>query len=276
MKSIGNILKKQREQKKFELTDIHKFIKIHPKFLKALEEDDYSVFSNKIHAKGFLKVYADFLKLDVNQILAIWRREYGGQFDRQQEGEEVFKLKEISPPKFLITPGIILIIIATILVLGFFGYLFYQYRNYSGVPGLTIHSPDNNIVVNSSTLDITGETDMDSVVLINNQRIIVDKDGSFATSVNLHEGINTLSFLAVNKLGREKEEIRTIIYRKDPEPPEKIDGSQEDQGNIEDTKATAGEEGSATGEGSVTDGEPRGSESLDKNQQEQESESGDF
>ena len=214
MKSVGEILKTQRKKKKFELSDIHKFIKIHPKFLKALEEDDYSIFSNKVHAKGFLKVYADFLELNVDQILALWRREYGGQFDEKQKTQKEFKLKEIDPPKFLVTPGVILITIATILVFGFFGFLFYQYRNYSGVPDLKIHTPENNVVVNSETLDITGETDRDSVVLINNQRIVVGKDGSFATSIKLHEGINTLSFLAVNKLGRESEEVRTIIYRK--------------------------------------------------------------
>lgn len=243
MKSIGKILEAQRKKKKFELSDIHKFIKIHPKFLQALEDDNYKVFSNKIHAKGFLKVYADFLELDVDQILAIWRREYGGQFDEKQESKKEFKLKEIDPPKFLITPGLILVTIATILVLGFFGYLFYQYRNYSGVPDLDIYSPDNNVVVTSSTLDIIGETDMDSVVLINNQRVVVDKDGSFATSIKLHDGINTLSFLAVNKLGREAEEIRTVIYREESKAPEETkDEETENDGVTDESITEVGEE----------------------------------
>ena len=45
--SVGNILKSQRAHKKFTLEDVHKFVKIHPTFLRALEEGDYSVFSNK-------------------------------------------------------------------------------------------------------------------------------------------------------------------------------------------------------------------------------------
>ena len=137
-----------------------------------------------------------------------------------------------------------MVTIAVILVVGFFGYLFYQYRNYSGVPDLEIYTPENNVVVNSQTLDITGETDRDSVVLINNQRIVVDKDGSFATSIKLHEGINTLSFLAVNKLGRETEEIRTIIFRKGPEPPEEQGPKQE----TEEEEVTEDTEGSTESE----------------------------
>ena len=74
MKSVGELLRTQRKKKKFELSDVHKFIKIHPKFLRALEQDNYSVFFFLIHAKGFLKVYADFLELNVDQVLAIWRR----------------------------------------------------------------------------------------------------------------------------------------------------------------------------------------------------------
>ena len=59
-KSIGKLLLSQREKKKLTLEDIYKFIKIHPKYLYALENDDYSVFKGKGHAKGLLKIYGEF------------------------------------------------------------------------------------------------------------------------------------------------------------------------------------------------------------------------
>ena len=85
MKSVGNILKSQRHKKNFSLDDVHKFVKIHPKFLTALETGDYSVFSNKIHATGFLKNYAEFLGLDVDKMLGLWRREYEAQFENKNQ-----------------------------------------------------------------------------------------------------------------------------------------------------------------------------------------------
>ncbi len=213
MKPVGETLENRRKEKKFTLEDVHKFIKIHPKFLEALEKGDYSVFSDGIHAKGFLKIYADFLDLDVNQMLAFWRREYEDQFEKGSEKKKKFELKKLEPTRLLVTPGLILTIIISVLILSFFGYLSYQYRNYSGAPKIEIFSPQNSIVVNSEILDVTGKTDMDSVLLINNQRVVIDTDGSFVTSIKLRPGLNTLSFLVVNKLGRETEEIRTIIFR---------------------------------------------------------------
>jgi transcriptional regulator with XRE-family HTH domain len=212
MQSVGSILKDQRQKKKFSLEDVHKFVKIHSKFLSALEEGDYSVFSDEIHAKGFLKNYAEFLELDVEKLLALWRREYAVHFEKEK-AKKPMKRKALEPSKLLITPGLVLSVIAVTLVLLFFGYLSYQYRSYSGAPKLEIYTPQNSIVVNSEILDVTGKTDRDSVLLINNQRVLLDKDGSFVTSLKLREGLNTLSFLSVNKLGRETEEIRTIIYR---------------------------------------------------------------
>ena len=212
MQSVGDTLKDQRLKKKFSLNDVHKFVKIHPKFLIALEEGDYKVFSNKIHATGFLKNYAEFLELDVAKLLALWRREYASHFDKKSK-PQIKKNGILGPAKLLITPGLVLGVTAVISVLLFFGYLFYQYRSYSGAPAMEIYSPQNSIVVNSEILDVTGKTDRDSVLLINNQRVLLDKDGSFVTSLKLRDGLNTISFLSVNKLGRETEEVRTIIYR---------------------------------------------------------------
>ena len=225
MKSVGEILKNQRLNKKFSLDDVHKFVKIHPKFLRALEEGNHQVFSNKIHATGFLKNYAEFLELDVNKLLGLWRREYEGFFDKKKK-ETLNKTKRLEPAKLLVTPGLVLSVVAVTLVFLFFGYLFYQYRSYSGAPKLEIYTPQNSIVVNSEVLDVTGKTDRDSVLLINNQRVLLDKDGSFVTSLKLKDGLNTLSFLSVNKLGRETEEIRTIIYRSLEEPEESEEASE--------------------------------------------------
>ena len=213
MSSVGETLKNTRISKKFSLDDAHKFIKIHPKFLKALEEGDYIVLSSEVHAKGFLKIYAEFLDLDVQKQLALWRREYGHKFTTKKNTTKRLKPRVLEPAKFAITPKLVINTVVAVFIIGFFSYLFYQYQSYSGAPKLEIYTPQNSIVVHSEILDVTGKTDRDSVLLINNQRVILNKDGTFATSIKLRAGLNTLSFLAVNKLGKETEETRTIIHR---------------------------------------------------------------
>ncbi|KKU30388.1 MAG: hypothetical protein UX44_C0024G0018 [candidate division WWE3 bacterium GW2011_GWA1_46_21] len=213
MTSVGEILSGARENKRLTLDDIHKFTKIHPRYLKALEAGDYEIFSNRIHAKGFLKIYSEFLGLNVDQMLAFWRREYEKVFENREQALTKKVLPGLTNTRVFFTPAHLVGGVVFVLILGFFAYLFYQYKSYSGAPELQIYSPQNSVVVTNGLVDVTGKTDLDAILLINNQRVILNTDGSFATSIKLNEGLNTLNFKSVNKLGRETEVVRTIIYR---------------------------------------------------------------
>lgn len=216
-KSVGSVLRDQREKKKLTLQDVYKSIKIHPKYLRALEDDDYSVFDGKVHAKGFLKTYTEFLGLNLSEILAFWRREHESMFEKAPE-EHFARFEHLEAPKFVWTSGFILTVSIVSIVILFFGYLFFQYRSYTGNPNLEIFYPEENRLLEVDIVDVTGRTELDSEVFINNQKVILNPTGNFATSIKLKEGINTLSILAVNKLGKKTENIRTIIYR-----PQKVE-----------------------------------------------------
>src|SRR5450830_1105793 len=76
MLSVGTILKKEREKKGLLLIDIEKQIKVREKYLKAVEEENWSYFSSKIYITGILKNYSRVLNLDHKKILAFFRRDY--------------------------------------------------------------------------------------------------------------------------------------------------------------------------------------------------------
>jgi transcriptional regulator with XRE-family HTH domain len=220
MKSIGQTLKSARLKKNYTIEDVRKFIKIHPSYIKAMENDNYSIFDGKVHSKGFLKIYVEFLELDLDELLALWRREYASTFDKKKD-EKFSKLKALEPERFVITPSVLTITFVVAMLLVFFIYLFMQYRQYTDAPKLDIYYPEDNIVVEDDVLDLTGKVELDSEVFINNQKILANPDGSFITSIKLREGINTISVKSVNKLNKETEAIRTIIYR--PEREEIVD-----------------------------------------------------
>ncbi len=215
MKNIGQTLKSARLKNNFTIEDVYKFIKIHPKYIKAMESNDYSVFDGKVHSKGFLKIYVEFLELDQSELMALWRREYESSFDPKgdHKSDKLSKLKSLEPEKFVITPSILIITVIVALLVLFFSYLFIQYRQYTDAPTIDIYYPEDNIVVEDDVLDLTGKVDLDSEVFINNQKILANPDGSFLTSIKLREGINTISIKSVNKLNKETEVIRNIIYR---------------------------------------------------------------
>lgn len=210
--SIGTILKRSREKRRLTQDDVSKYIKIPNKYLRAMENDDYTIFSDKVHAKGFLRLYSEFLNLNSEELLALWRREYEKYFDTKKI-TTLAPQKPIKYPKVYITPSLIFVFVICVTVVGFFGYLFYQYRNYTGAPNMTVYNPKENSVVDNAILDITGVTDLDSEVYINNQKVVLNTDGSFAESLKLKEGLNTISIKAVNKLEKQTEFVKTIIYR---------------------------------------------------------------
>jgi cytoskeletal protein RodZ len=93
MLSVGEILRKERENRGLTLQQIEKAIRIREKFLRALEESDWEVFPSKIYITGILKNYARYLNLDDKKLSAFFRREYA----RKEE----IKFKKKLPNNYL-------------------------------------------------------------------------------------------------------------------------------------------------------------------------------
>jgi len=75
-REIGDILKAERAKKGLSLEEVQAAIKINKRFIKALEDSDFSKMPTPVAAKGFLKNYASFLCLDVKKILAQFSEKY--------------------------------------------------------------------------------------------------------------------------------------------------------------------------------------------------------
>lgn len=69
MQTIGQQLKKAREDKGVSLEDVYKRTKIYPHILEALEEDKAEEVLGFIYGKNFLKTYATYLGLDSAKIV---------------------------------------------------------------------------------------------------------------------------------------------------------------------------------------------------------------
>lgn len=68
MESIGEKLKKARQEKGLSLEDAHKKTKIHVNILKSLEGEGLTNLS-PIYLKGFLKIYCNFLGVDPKECI---------------------------------------------------------------------------------------------------------------------------------------------------------------------------------------------------------------
>ena len=64
MEKLSEIIKRKREMNNFSIEKISEDTRIPKKFIEMIEEEKWEEFPSKIHLKGYLKIYCDYLKID--------------------------------------------------------------------------------------------------------------------------------------------------------------------------------------------------------------------
>lgn len=83
-------------------------------------------------------------------------------------------------------------------------------------PTLEISKPSNGETTRNADIAISGKTDRNTTVHLNNSPIVVDLQGEFETTIRLKEGENILRFRATDVAGNTTEtEIRVTFQRDD-------------------------------------------------------------
>ncbi len=67
--STGSRLRQARELRRLTLQQVSETTKVRAHYLQALESDDYSAIPSAAQARGFLRIYAEFLELDPSSLL---------------------------------------------------------------------------------------------------------------------------------------------------------------------------------------------------------------
>lgn len=76
MKNLGQLLKSEREKRGLSLQEIALSLKINVRILKSIEEGEESQLPARPFLRGFVRSYAQFLKLDVDEILSLLQKEF--------------------------------------------------------------------------------------------------------------------------------------------------------------------------------------------------------
>lgn len=212
MKTVGQILKETRESKLLTLDEVEKYTKIRKELLEALEANDFSKLPPSTFIQGFIKNYSKFLNLNTDKLLAIYRRD----FEAKKHPPLVLDsfANPLNSPKFRLTPSRVLGTIVTLIILGFFVYLWVEYRQFIGAPSLEINSPQDQMSVDIPSVVVEGKTDPEVKVLINNQEVGVDQAGHFRAEIKLSAAVNTVIITATGKFGQSAKIERTVVLKK--------------------------------------------------------------
>ncbi len=66
---IGDLLRAEREKQNLSVKDIEKATSIRALYIDAIEKGDYKTLPGEVYAKGFVRNYANYLKLDANAVV---------------------------------------------------------------------------------------------------------------------------------------------------------------------------------------------------------------
>lgn len=81
MNSLGSHLKEEREEAGYSIDEVADATNIAPRYIRAIEEHDFSQFPADVYAKGFIRSYAKFLDLDAQSLIM----EYSLNFEAENE-----------------------------------------------------------------------------------------------------------------------------------------------------------------------------------------------
>jgi len=209
MKTVGRILFEARKRKGIKLKIVAEATKIRPRFLKAIETNDFAKLPSSLAAHGFIKNYADFLGVPPKFALAVFRRDFASD----EKGKIVPRglVKPLDSPKFFTSPRVGLYLVTVVFIVGILFYLLFQYSSLIRGPFLEVDSPEKQAEVLTDPVGVAGRTEPDATVKVNGGLINVFPDGHFYTTVSLRIGKNLIVIEAANKMGKIKRVVREVF-----------------------------------------------------------------
>ena len=223
MVTAGEVIKNKRESLGQDLNSVSVDTKIQKRFLEYIENNQFDKFDSKIFATGFIKIYSKYLGLDVEKILALYRRSTLVEIKSNDKKTVINKKRK--GPKINISPKILAITTLVIFLLLIVGYVGYQIYKFQTPPSLTIVQPIDGYITNEESTILKGLTQESVLIDVNDKQVDVNSKGEFETEIFLIEGVNTISVRALKSSNSNLETNKTlkIIYTPQKEGEDTIE-----------------------------------------------------
>ena len=203
MKQFGESLSSQRKKKKISIDRAAKDLVVKKAILEALEKEDWESLPEPAFVKGYIKSYAQYLGLDTEYALALYRREF-------DESKFPTKKSNHQKKRFFITPPKVINFAFALAIFLFVIYLIVQYSSIISSPKLEITSPKEDETTSVPAIQITGTTEKGSTVSVNGKFVAVDESGNFTDEYILEDGKNTIEIIASLRLSP-KTKVQRVI-----------------------------------------------------------------
>jgi cytoskeletal protein RodZ len=195
--TLADKLKKHRLEQGLTLAEVASRTKISLKYLEILEAGNYQNLPGEMYAKAWLKIYAKLLGLPTKELLFAYRVERSVTTkiknpEIKSKNKRFFNHHFLSPRLLKFTGiGLVMLILLA--------YLVWEINNIIAPPRVDIFQPSSNFRTTASTIIVVGKTEPEVSLMVNNELVLLDKNGNFSQTVNLAIGLNNLKISAKKK-----------------------------------------------------------------------------
>lgn len=209
--TISEQLKKAREEKRLKLADVAKKLNIKYEYLEALENHEFWKLPKGVYGKNFLREYAIFLKLNYREMLEVFEKEV--VVKTQEKEQQLFSTQIAKNLYFLALPKMLRNTIIVFIILICFTYLGFRMNKIVSPPFLTVSSPEENLIVEEKTVEVSGVVETEAQLFINGEMVLSDARGMFYKKVDLKNGVNVIVVTAKKKYGRAHTIQRQVLVK---------------------------------------------------------------
>ncbi len=209
MLTPGQILQKRRMDLRKSIPQVSQETKIQEKYIKLLESEDYSQFDSNVFINGFMKIYSEHLGLDVEKMLALYRRSDKALKETPKKPTSKVKDNRKFDISKIVTPINVIILIAVLTIGTLIFFTVNRYNQLQQKPSIEISSPENNLITEESTVEIQGKITPTNRLTINEERVDVDSKGIFTKEYDISIG-ETIFTIEVEDPNTEVKNIKTL------------------------------------------------------------------
>ena len=196
MKTIGEVFKIARAKKKYSVARLEEITKIKSNFIDAIENQNWEALPNFSTTLGFIKSMAGALEVSDKTAVAIFKRDYPPKAQSVNPNPDIAS-KFVWGPRLTFALGVTFIVV---LVLGYLGV---QYVKFMSPPELKIETPGEGESVTGKYVVVSGTTDTDAKVVVNNQPVLVSPDGKFLVGLEISLETREIEIKAIGRSGKE-------------------------------------------------------------------------
>lgn len=205
-KDFKTIIDEALNSKNIDYEKLSHLANVPKHYIIALVNSDIAKLPASPYVRGYIKKIAAILHLNQEELWQLHEQglnhKQSGAFDKLPSNR--FAIRRTNKKNIIIS----------IIIILFFIYFIFSYKNLFGAPRLEIIFPNESlVVVTNPDFNLTGKINPKDKLTINNIEVLTDFNGNFQYLYTLQSGINTIEFKVKKLLGKEIIEVRQILYK---------------------------------------------------------------